>query len=806
MLLKQAIRTLTKNRFYALLNIGGLTLAGICLVFIYQYVRFEYSYDQFHEESSRIYRAATFYGDRSSASEGDAMNAAPFGPAVKEDLPAVEDFVRLTPEYGRLVFQYRDHQFEEEKVYYTDNSFFEVFGYRLMAGNATTALLEPQSVVLSLRSAERYFGRRDQWAETPVGKTLQVDSKSDLKVTGVLEEIPENTHLKFDALVSFPTFLTAVGDPSQEWHWNDFYTYLKVAPGVTEEVLQNQLDDFALRQHADDGPGLQKTYYAQPIEHIHLGPAMPYESEPGGNKAALRILFLIGVFIVLIAWANYVNLATAKARDRLQEVGLRKVLGASKGNLLSQFLIETLVLNAIAGGMAFILIHLSQPLVNNLVGHELNALPGSSISIVLLLVGAMVVGTLVAGLYPAYALLRSTARQSIVVDNGKVEWLRKGLVIFQYGASIVLIVCSMVILKQLHFMQSMDLGFAAEQKLILKAPTEIIDSIERSLFRTFRSEALQSSAIEGVAASSAIPGKYHLDLNVWGGVALEGSNEEDYASVTNYQVDDSYMDVFGLEIIAGEAFSHDLVSDDGDLAISESALATLGLSNAQDAIGRKVRFGSDTNVPTIRSVFKDYHHRSPRHAMEPLMLWNDYGNILYYTVQLGQVNRAELPRVISELEQTWRKVAPNTPFQYFFFDDQFNQQYEADQRLARIVLILSVLAIMIACLGLFGLTSYMIAVKRKEIGIRKVLGATVENVVKGLSVRYLKLVAAACIIGIPVALQLSKNWLDGFAFRTSIGAGMLCMSAIITLVIAMATVSSLTIRAALQNPAKVIGE
>jgi len=802
--IKHAWRTLTKNQFYSFLNIAGLCLAAVCGIFIYQFITYEKSYDSFHDESETIYRVASFYGDRSNPLDGDAMNCAPFGPAIKADLASVTDFVRLSPEYSRVVVQNGDRQFEEETVYYADNSFFDVFNYKLIAGDFSSALVEPQTVVLTLEAAERYFGSRSDWKEDPVGKTLKVNSSIDVEVTGIMEPMPENTHLKFGVLVSFPSFLAWNGDPTQEWHWNDFYTYIKTQPGVSQEVLQAQVDEFGDRKHANDGAGVHKTYLVQAVEDIHLQSKLPYEPEPGGSPAALRILYFIGLFIVLIAWANYINLATAKARDRVQEVGLRKVLGASNGGLFIQFLAETLILNLTAGLLAFVCIHFLQPTVNNLVGYDLSVLPGMFSTTIYLLLSSVLLGTLIAGIYPAYSMLKTSAHQSVEQKDSKVEWLRKGLVVFQYAASVVLIISTMVILKQLDFMQSIDLGFTPEQKLVLKAPTEQVDSVEKVLFNTFRNEAINYSNVQSVAASSAIPGKYYLDLNVWGGIALEGSSEEDFSSITNYQIDDEYMEIYGLEVLAGEPFSRAIATDDGDLAISESAVSALGLASPQDAIGKRVRYGNDNNIRSIRSVFSDYHHKSPRHTIEPLILWNNPGNILYYTVQLNNMDRADMSQIVTDLKQTWHGVAPNTPFQYFFFDEQFNQQYEADQRLARIVLILSVFAMLIACLGLFGLTSYMIAVKRREIGIRKVLGATVENVVKGLSINYLKLVGIACLLGVPLALYLSNNWLEGFAYRTPIGPGVLIIAAVITLLIALATVSSLTVRAAMANPADVI--
>ena len=803
---KQASRTLTKNKIYTSINVIGLALAIVSGIFVYQYVRFETSYDSFHPHANQVFRIATSYSETETFDfdNADAMNAAPFGPAIKEELALVEEYVRLAPEYGRVVFQYDGRKFDESKVYWADNSFFDVFGLQLIEGDPQTALQIPNNVVLSLEAAERYFGPREDWQDSPIGKTLRVSDLFDVQVSGVLEKIPANTHLKFSAMISFPTFIALQGDPTNNWDWNDFYAYLKVEPGVTMDQLQHELDRFAMVRNRDAAPGLKKYYLAQPLPSIHLESKLPYETEESGDKKSLGILTLIAIFMLAIAWANYVNLATAKANDRAEEVGVRKILGAGKRSLMSLFMVETFLINLFAGVVAFSLILSLQPWVGQIADGHLDAAlqhPGM-VAICCLL--AVFVGTLVSGIYPAMAQLRLSLQRSKQQGARRKAWLRGSLILLQNTASIVFVISAFVIFKQLKFMQSMDVGFSKEQKLVLKGPPVYQDSLENVLFTTFRKQAMQLAGIDDVAASGAIPGRNYLDLNSWGGIGLEGADPSELQAFSNYEIDDSYMHVYGMEVLAGEAFSRENPADDLGIAVSESAMRRFGLKSPSEAIGQRINYQDE--IVEIRSVFRDYHHKSPHYAMEPMILWNNPRNILYYTIQYNDLASADVSSLVADVESIWRQVAPNAPFDYFFYDDQFDQQFKADQRLGQIVLILCILAVIIACIGLLGLTSYLVIVRRKEIGVRKVLGASVAQVVGKLSMSFMPWIVFACLMGIPLAVILLDHWLDNFAYHTTISVGIILKSIAILIVISLFSVSAITSRAASENPAEVLSE
>ncbi len=801
---KQASRTLTKNRIYTSINVIGLALAMVSGIFVLQYVRFETSYDTFHPNADQVFRVATSYGETFDVDNADAMNSAPFGPAVKDELAIVKEYVRLAPEYGRVVFQYGEKKFDESKVYWADNSFFDVFGLKLTEGDPQTALNIPNNVVLSLEAAERYFGAREDWQDSPIGKTLRVSDLFDVQVSGVLEKIPANTHLKFSAMISFPTFIALQGDPSSQWDWNDFYAYLKVEPGVSQDRLQSELDRFAMLRNQDAAPGLKKHYLAQPLPSIHLESKLPYETEESGDKKSLGILMLIGIFMLAIAWANFVNLATAKANDRSEEVGVRKILGAGKRSLMSLFMVETFLINLFAGIVAFSLILSLQPWVDTIADQHLDAALQHPRMVAACCLLAVFIGTLVSGIYPAIAQLRLSLQRSRRKGVRKKAWLRGSLILLQNTASIVFIICAFMIFKQLRFMQSMDVGFSKEQKLVLKAPPVYQDSLENVLFTTFRKQSMQLAGVDDVAASGAIPGRNYLDLNSWGGIGLEGSDPSDLQSFSNYEIDDSYMNVYGLEVLAGEPFARDNPADDLGIAVSESAMRRFGLKSPSEAIGQRVDYQGD--IVEIRSVFRDYHHKSPHYAMEPMILWNNPRNILYYTIKYNDVTGADISSLVTEVESIWRQLVPNAPFDYFFYDDQFDQQFKADQRLGQIVLILCILAIIIACIGLLGLTSYMVIVRRKEIGVRKVLGASVAQVVGKLSMSFMPWIGLACLVGIPLAIILLDHWLDNFTYHTTISVGIIFKSIAILTVISLLSVSAITSKAASENPAEVLCE
>lgn len=803
--LKIAVRTLVKKKFYSLINIGGLALGLMAAMFIWQYISFERSYDDFHEQADQIFRVPVSYLTGGRQDGSDAMNAAPVGPALKAEYPEVEAFVRMSPEYGRTVIKYESKQFEERKIYYVDSNFFDFFGYPLIAGDITNALVDPFSIVLTKKMAERYFGPQDTWGTSPVGKTIRVNNMADLKVTAIAEDVPENTHFKFNALVSFSTFPIFQSDPSDEWEWNDFYTYVRLDNPTQQQAFNTKLVDFADRHLNSVGRQEYKVVYStQAIKDIHLHSNLSYEPEPHGDGRTVSFLLLIGITILIIAWANYINLATARAEERANEVGVRKVIGATRRSLIMQFLTEAFLINACAISLAFLLVQLFQPLMNILVGKSMESFVGGMPVWTLLAVLVLLFGTLLSGIYPAFILSAFTPARTIKSSSqqGRQDWFRKGLVTFQYASSVVLIISTLIIFRQLNFMKNRDLGFSIDQKLVINAPSVYQDSVERHLYQAFRNSLLQNPQIANVSASSAIPGKYYNDLDSWGGIRLEGADESMGANFTAYRVDDDYYDTYGLQIIAGNPFSKESTADDMSFSVNEAALSLLGIASPEDAIGKKIRWWSDDKALPIVNVFKNYNHKSLKHAYEPTILLNFVPDPdpLYYSIRFNGNGKGQIRSMITSVENTWMKVFPQNPFNYFFFDEQFNEQYLADDRLGRIIATFALFAVFIACLGLFGLTSYMISVKTKEIGIRKVLGASISSIVFMLTKGFLKLVLISLFIAIPLALYFGHQWLNNFAYKTSINWWIFALAGSITLLITLVTVSTQSIKAALTNP------
>ena len=736
----------------------------------------------------------------------DAMASAPVGPALKAEYPEVESFVRITPEYGRTVFQIDDKQFEERKIFYVDSNFFEFFDYPIIAGNITQALKEPFSLVLTKSLAENYFGPIEGWSESPVGQTIRGNNRADFKITAIADDVPENSHFKFNALMSFTTFPITNGDPSNQWEWNDFYTYIQLKDPSTAVAFDDKLVDFAHRHLNSKGSQEYRVkYFTQPLSDIHLHSNMGYEAEPNGDANTISFLLIIAMAILIIAWANYINLSTARAEERVQEVGVRKVIGASKKSLISQFLTEAFVVNLASILLALLLVYSAQPLMNGLAGKSLDSFSGGMQIWLPRTALVLIFGTIISGLYPAFVLSSLSPNKNLnSMARGGRDWFRKGLVTFQYASSIVLIVSTIIIFRQLNYMQTADLGFSIDQKIVLNAPSVYADSVEYSLFDAFRNSALQHPKIATVSASSAIPGKHYYDLDAFGGIRLQGADADRGASFTSYRVDEDYFETYNIELIAGNNFSRETSGDDIGFSVNEAALPLLGISSPEEAVGKKIRWQRDDRIWPIYSVFKNYHHKSLKHQHEPTIIWHfrPDPDPLYYTVRFDAASTQEIQDLVASLRFTWMEVFPDNPFTYFFFDDQFNEQYEADSRLGKIIAIFSLFAVLIACLGLFGLTSYMISIKTKEIGIRKILGASISSIVYLITKDFLKLVliSISLSVAVPLGLYYGNRWLDNFAYKSALSWWIFACAGVITLIIALGTISIQSIKAALATP------
>ncbi|WP_170110667.1 ABC transporter permease [Flavilitoribacter nigricans] len=798
--LKLAIRHLQNSKTSTLINVFGLALGLAAAFFIWQYIRMENSYDQFHDKADRIYRMTLkFYGQ--GRLEGhDAMNVAPLGPALAEDFPEVESYVRFTPEYGRTVFKYGDQQYEEEKMYYADSTLFEVFDFPLIEGDRKTCLTRPFTTLLTESVAERYFGPRASWTESPVGKVIRVNNRGDLEVTGILEDVPENSHLKFNMLVSFNTFLVTNGDPTQQWGWNDFFTFVLLRENVDPAAFAAKLPDFNKKRFVEKTEGFYSEAVMQPLLDIHLNSKLGYEAEPNGDGNTVYFLFLIGIVVVIVAWVNYINLATARAEERAREVGVRKVIGANQGTLVAQFLTEAFLVNLVAILLAVCLVQLGQPAMDTLVGKTMPSIFAGP-TVWWLLPTLLLAGTVLSGLYPAFFLATFSPAKTLKGEKqrrGKGV-LRKGLVTFQYAVSVALIIGTVVIFLQLRYMKNQDLGFALDQQLIINAPTSLdSDSVYRAHYQSFKMALNNIPEIEQIGASSAIPGKKYLDIDAHGGIRMMSADKEKNVTFKGFVMDEGFLEVFGMELLAGRNFSDEMSTDKDAIILTESALPMLELEDPESAIGKTVNYQGSPR--SIVGVVADYHHRSLQHAYEPMILRNSGSNYLYFSLGLAADNATEVSTLIGKVEQTWSRFFPNNPFNYFFLDDHFNEQYIADQRLGNIIAIFSSLAILIACLGLFGLASYMVTVRTKEIGIRKVLGASTAGLVGLLSRDFLLLVGIAILIASPLAWWLMDTWLENFAYRIHIQWWVFALTGLVALSIAFFTVSLQSVKAALANP------
>lgn len=801
--LKIALRHLRHSRTATLINVFGLALGLAAAFFIWQYIRMENSYDAFHDKADRIYRVTLEFYEQGQPVGHDAMNVAPAGPALKQEFPEVEEFVRFSPEYGRIVFKYGDNQFEEEKVYYADSTLFEVFDFPLIEGDPQTCLTRPFSIVLTESVAERYFGPRNAWSESPIGKTIRVNNQANLEVTGIMEDVPDNSHLKFSVLTSFTTFPVVNGDPGEQWGWNDFFTFILLRENADPVAVAAKLPDFNDRHLQGKQEGFYDKVHLQPLLDIHLGSDLDYEAEPNGDAKTVYFLLLIGIAVVIVAWVNYINLATARAEERAREVGVRKVIGASRINLIQQFLTESFLVNLVAILLAVLLVQFGNPLMNAIVGKELPSILNEGV-IWWVLPTLLLAGTLLAGLYPAFFLAAFSPDKSLRGEKqgqGK-SLLRKGLVTFQYGVSVVLIIGTGVIFLQLKYMKDQDLGFALDQQLIINAPAGLLnDSIANVRYSSFSRQLLNLPEVENIGGSTAIPGKKYLDLDQHGGIRLMSADRSKNKNFKGFGIDAGFIDVFGLEVLAGRNFSKDSQADNEAIMINESALRQFELEKPEDAVGKMVHYQGDPRQ--IIGVVSDYHHRSLRHAYEP-MIFRNYekftGDLLYYTLKTKTGSRSDISALVDKIQQNWSRFFPDSPLNYFFLDDHFNEQYLADRRLGTIVGLFSSLAILIACLGLFGLASYMVTTRTKEIGIRKVLGASTASLVQLLSKDFMILVVVALLIASPLAWWLMNDWLQGFAYRIDIHWWVFALTAIIALSIAFFTVSLQSVKAALANP------
>jgi putative ABC transport system permease protein len=791
---------LLRGKIYTALNVLGLATGLACFGLIAAWCMEELSHDRFHAKHERIFRIA---GKVTTDSEtfDQAVTAPPMAGALINDYPEVENAVRL--DVNDCIVRYGEKQFLEDGVLLADQSFFEIFDYRLSAGDRSTALREPFSLVLTESIAEKYFG-----AVNPVGETMTLflldrsGNGAPYKITGVMPDPPRNAHFTFNLLGSFNTF-EAVNPEAKtdEWRyfWNGFYTYVLLKEGVDASAFAPKLADYAERYLGEKMRQLKMFYVfsLQPLADIHLHSHLRYEIQATGSISTVYIFATIGAFILLIACINYMNLATARSLSRAKEVGVKKVLGAVKKQLVRQFLVEAAMVAAIALALALILMELLQPLFFNLTGKIIDDLFSNEL---LALLGAttMLVG-LLSGIYPAFfisAFGPSQVLKGSFKSSSSGIFLRKGLVVVQFAIAIVLLVGIGVVKSQMDYIQSKDLGFNKEELLVLDVNgfSEVMRGIQ-----PFRDELLSNPAVQGVAVSRGLIvnglGNSHIET-------IDGNGKTISTSIYQHQIDYEYLNVYAMKLLAGRNFSPQILADTlgGAYIVNEAAVRVFGWGDPQNALNKPFKGGGQTG--TVIGVVKDFHFNSLQEAIAPvaLSLTRPYA----FSRISVRINTAQIAETIQFIEQAWRRHFQSALLQYSFMDERLDRQYQAEKLFGKIFMTFVVLSLAIACLGLFGLAAFAAEQRTKEIGIRKVLGASLAGIVGLLSQDFVKLVLSANLIAWPLGYFVMNEWLQNFAYRINIGWWVFVLAGGSALLIALLTVSTQALKAALANPVEAL--
>ncbi len=798
--LKTAYRSFMRNKMLSLINILGLSIGITACLIIIQYVNFEVSYDNFHTNKDNIYRLRSIGFVNGQVDEESADCCAAGGRAVKEAFSEVIEYAKFTSTAAKGIFTYQDRRFREENVFWATNSVFKIFSFNLISGDPATALKDVNSVVISKTTAEKYFNNED-----PMGKTIIFSSMRNLplKVTGVIEDIPENSHLSFDMLLSFPTMVKTTGDWCENsWAYTTFYTYLLLDPEADLKQIESGFPALleAPNKEVSAEYGFTLEFRLQPLKDIHLKSNYIREAEQNGDERSVYILSAIALFIIVIAWINYVNLSTAKSISRSREVGIRKVVGALRRELTKQFLLEFLLLNLIAMGISFILLFVSLPFFNEYTGLNMNFTLWESRSFWIASLIIFFLGAFISGLYPSI-FLSSFNPVSILKGKSsgsqKGKLLRKSLVVFQFAASTTLIIGTIVVYKQLTFITEKDLGVSTEQTLILKGASVIKDKSQEEYFgriNTFRAELLSNPNIKNISLSTFVPGE-----SVWlvHGARIQNAPIENSVGFHILGIDHQFSTFYDLEIIAGRNFMENMESNNSKVLINENSASALGFNSPEEAIGKILLYREQEVPMEIIGVVKNYNQETLKEGFEPLLFMpqpviQDRCSIKLDTGNIGET--------ISHIKSIWEEFYPGNPFDYYFLDDSFNNLYMADLQFGKIFSIFAIFAIFIACLGLFGLASLSAVQRTKEIGIRKTLGASAPAIINLFTGEFILLVIIGNIISWPIAYYIMKKWLDGFAFHTIVGVIPYITAGLLSIAIAYLAISSQAYKTSRKNP------
>lgn len=796
--IQHSIRSFYRQKAYLVINVLGLSIGIACSLLIALYVFYELSYDNFHENKEQIYRVI-LDGKIGGQEIQGAFTSSPIGPTMFKDFPEVEDYCRINFN-GETSIKYDDKKYMEDSHIEADSSFFNIFSVPLIKGNESTSLDAPNKVVLSESTANKIFGDSD-----PLDQMIQISSDTSLyKVTGVFRDIPGNSH--FDANF-ISSFLTNERSNDNEWLSNSFSTYLLLKQGTNPTNIDKKVPDMLITYV---GPLIQEaigitwedflssgnkySMYLQPLSDIHLNPSIQQEAKPANDPKYLYIFGSIAILIIVIASINFMNLSTAQASKRAKEVGIKKVSGSSRGMLVNQFLTESFLLSFISLIIAAVIIQLSLPYFNNLlqVNLSLNFLSQWYIVPALLLL-ALVVG-LFSGSYPAFYLsafkpvlvLKGSMKDSM--KNGK---LRGILVILQFAISIILIVGTIIMFEQIRYMQNKSLGFDKEQLLVLQRADIIGNKV-----KSFKEELKQLQGVISVTASTAIPSRNNNN----NGHMVEGRRDETLLLETTW-ADYDFIETFGMEMAQGRFFNRDYPTDVDACIINQTAVKHYNFESPLETRFLKEFGGNELEYKPVIGVVKDFHFRSVQTEITPYIIIFKNENMNWGFIT-ARIKEEDTKKTVSSVEQIWKDFSNDEPMQYFFLDESFNKLYKEEARNSKLAIIFTILAILIASLGLYGLTSFTVEQRTKEIGIRKAMGASIGNIFYIISKEIILLISISALIAWPVIYFIAKNWLQNYHYKINLSPLYFGIGLVIALVIAIVTITYRTLKAAKMNPAQ----
>lgn len=807
-----ALRNIFRNKVYSAINIVGLAIGMAACFFIFLYVRFELSYDKFHKNADRLYRIPmSFHGN----GNGIATTHPAVGPAMKAEFPEVVEFARLAKPgtfSNNSTMWYTNEKgqkkiFNEANFYIADAAFISMFSFPFIEGNPATALTAPATIVISESTAKKYLGT------THALDKVLVMNEMPLKVTGVYKDVPPNSHIKFDMLIS----LTTAGEKwgYTEWGWPEFYTYVQLAPGADPKKVEARLPAFTEKHLAAKMKefNFRAMFHIQPVTDIHLRSTFKGEPEPNGSERTVYFLSVLGILTLVIAWINYINLSTAKSMERAREVGLRKMAGATRAQVILQFIFESFLVNCFALFISILLILAFAPFFDQLTGKKISAgfLNSGLLGMWKFWVAALLIfiaGAIQVGIYPAFLL--SVFKPAMVLKgkflrSNKGIAVRRILVSGQFVLSILLIAGTIIVYRQLSFMHNQQLGYNIDQVAVVKAPS-VFDSTFTAKANAFKTTLQQNPNIKNVAPSTEIPGK-----TIWARNTVRRFNQQRSEGFVGdlIAIDHDFVPTYQMQLAAGNNLPQ---QPSGEIyrtlktkaLVNEEMVKELGYTSNKEILHQNilmVSYFGDISCEVV-GVLKDHHQRSLKDPIHPMMYYQDNNRIwAHFSVSM---NTKSAGKTLDYIKAQYDKFFPGNAFESFFLDEYFNNQYQEDERFGDIFVLFTILAIVIACLGLIGLSTFAIKLRTKEIGIRKVLGATVQGIVYLFFSDFIKLVCIAAVIAIPVVYLVASKWLSNFAFHIQLGWFVFVLAPALLMIIAFITVSIQSARAALANPVKAL--